>query len=782
MDMIGGNSSTPERRGVDDWFSARRFAALLALLIVAMFPDVALGLKTFVFRDYSLFGYPLAHYHHAQFWKGEIPLWNPLNNCGLPFLAQWNTLVLYPLALIYLLLPLPWSLGVFCLLHLFLAGMGMYVLAREWTNRPLAAAVAGVAFTFNGLTLACMMWPNNIAALGWMPWVWLWAGRAWRLGGGRRVVRAALVAAAQMLAGAPEMACFTWLGLLGWWAVQWLQAGSGRLRFTGRALAVGVLVAGLSTAQLLPFLDLLQHSQRHSGFGGTAWSMAPTGWANLLVPLFRCVQTSSGVFMQHEQGWTTSYYLGLGALALAVLAVWRVRQAPVALLGLALLLSLVLALGKAGHLYPWLEAALPLGFMRFPVKWVVVAAFVVPLLAALGLKHWLEPDAEEHRRCERRVALLGAALLALVAGILWFAVRHPGLWEQPHLTVRNGLWRGAFLVLVLAALFGMSRVSRPTWRLGLQMGVILLIALDGMTHVPRQNPTVQMEAYYIGLPPLREMNPKPRHGQSRAMLLYEARKGLHSRMLTNRFEAQLIFRLGLYANVNLLEDLPKLDGFYSLYFPEEQAVRDRDRLEGTNGLHQGVADFLGVSQTVDERLEWSPRASWMPMVTAGQQPRFTGPEQTLAEMFRPDFDARRVVYLPPEAQTAIRVTNQTDARVVACTAQAQRVDCVVESSQPSLVVLAQAFYHPWKAQVDGRPVPLWRANHAFQAVEVPAGQHHVTLVYRDTAFLLGAIVSGLTLVICGVIWRRSRRLTARSQAPVAAGLWPGDASDQRQAA
>jgi hypothetical protein len=54
-----------------------------------------------------------------------------LNDCGLPFLAQWNTMTLYPLSLFYLLLPLSWSLGVFCLGHLFLGGMGMYFLSHR---------------------------------------------------------------------------------------------------------------------------------------------------------------------------------------------------------------------------------------------------------------------------------------------------------------------------------------------------------------------------------------------------------------------------------------------------------------------------------------------------------------------------------------------------------------------------------------------------------------------------------------------------------------------------
>ena len=44
------------------------------------------------------------------------------------------------LSLIYLLLPLPWSLNVFCLAHLFFAGSGMYALAHRWTGSRFGAA------------------------------------------------------------------------------------------------------------------------------------------------------------------------------------------------------------------------------------------------------------------------------------------------------------------------------------------------------------------------------------------------------------------------------------------------------------------------------------------------------------------------------------------------------------------------------------------------------------------------------------------------------------------
>src|SRR5215472_17125705 len=97
------NPSGPCKVGDEGWFTPRRFVVLLALLLGAAYPEVVAGRATFFYRDFAVFGYPLAHYVRESFWHGEIPLWNPFNDCGLPFLAQRNTLALYPLSLVYVL-------------------------------------------------------------------------------------------------------------------------------------------------------------------------------------------------------------------------------------------------------------------------------------------------------------------------------------------------------------------------------------------------------------------------------------------------------------------------------------------------------------------------------------------------------------------------------------------------------------------------------------------------------------------------------------------------------
>jgi uncharacterized membrane protein YfhO len=116
------------------------------------------------------------------------------------------------------------------------------------------------------------------------------------------------------------------------------------------------------------------------------------------------------------------------------------------------------------------------------------------------------------------------------------------------------------------------------------------------------------------------------------------------------------------------------------------------------------------------------------------------------------FEPLRMVYLPLEARGHIRVSGQTKAKILSSQFSPHRLGIEVEADAPAMVVVAQAFYHPWHAYVDGRPARLWRANYAYQALEVPPGKHQVRLVYEDKMFLGGVLLSLTALLACGTAW------------------------------
>ena len=773
-----------EADSVGQWLTPGRFALFLGLLILAMFPAVLLGERTFVIRDFGMFGYPLAYFHRESFWRGELPLWNPLSNCGLPFLAQWNTLVLYPFSLIYLLLPLTWSLPFFCLAHLFWGGLGMYLLACSWTRHRLAAALAGIVFAFNGLSLNALMWPNVEATLGWLPWV-IWLGqKGWREGG-KALVWAVLAGAMQMLAGGPEPIFFTWIILFALACGDWITRAAARGWILVRFSLLGALVALVCAVQLLPFLELLAHSQRDTGFAVAShdWSMPFWGWANFLVPLFRTSPTAQGVFFQNGQYWTSSYYAGVGTVLLAAVAVWRVRDWRVWVLAGLAFLGAVLALGDCTLLYGAVHACLPgIGFLRYPVKAVILVLALAPLLAAFGFAalddifHTREPGApaccrlttfkplkpaacrrfgpagnlRQAGRFECGVALLLLLLITAVVAWDWKSPIPADAWRA---TWQSGLSRAAFLVLVFLLGAGFLK-SRGRWRT--LLGFLFLVAfwLDLATHVPNQNPTARASIYASGFAKAElKWNPQPRLGVSRVLLAPAALEALRVNPLRSLQETYLRNRLASRANCNLLDAVPLIDGFFSLT-PREVLNVTALLCDQPDRQFPALLDFLGVSQTSVPRTtsDWTPRPTAMPIVSAGQQPLFADDGAAFAALSQTNLDLRRIVYLPPGARRAISAGPQPAARVHVAHFANQSISLRTTSPTPCIVAIAQTYYPAWKAYVDGRSARLWRANYAFQAVEVPAGAHEVLVAYEDKALVAGAVLTGLGLLACAGLW------------------------------
>ncbi len=719
-------------------------------MIAIPFWDVLLGLKTFVVRDYGLYSYPVAYYLRQSFWRGEWPLWNPYNCCGLPFLAQVNTLALYPPSLFYLLLPLTWALGVFCLLHIFLAGMGMYFLAARWTRSRAGAALAGVVFAFNGLSLNFVMWPSHLASFAWMPWVILLAAEGWTAGG-RKLILAALAAGMEILAGGPEEILFTWLILLALAVGRFVNQPRGFLTVARRFLTTGLLAGGVVAAQALPFADFVLHSNRDTHFAGSAWSMPPWGWGNFLVPLF---QTSpwQQIVVQRAQYWTSSYYAGIGAVFLVVMALWRVRGGRVWLLGGFLVASVILALGDSGFVFLWVKRLFPfLGLFRYPVKFVILAMIAMPLLAAYAMSYY-ETRRQNDGQGWWAETVTGASILILIAILLWMARCWPLENTSWPATAANGLWRALFLALMLGALY--LFVIRPAWR---GWSILLLLAIcwgDLMTHMPWQNPTLDPSVYQPGLGQLSDqLNPVPTLGDSRLMMSPYSARQLYYKPASDVTTNYVLQRVMFLADCNLLDGLPKADGFFSL------ALRDTDKvlwlLDSSRGRQlDTLEDFLSVSQTIapGKVFDWVARSNYIPVVTVGQAPVFTSDQEAFNAIAEGAGDFRNFVCLPLEAKPYVHAGHQPAARIVAkdFTAMRQRID--VETPDEAMVVLTEAHYHNWTVEVDGKPAQLWRANYAFEAVEVPAGRHEVLLVYRDEAFRTGAVVSLCALSFCLARW------------------------------
>ena len=163
-----------------------------------------------------------------------------------------------------------------------------------------------------------------------------------------------------------------------------------------------------------------------------------------------------------------------------------------------------------------------------------------------------------------------------------------------------------------------------------------------------------------------------------------------------------------------------------------------------------LKDFLGISHISNptNTVDWVSRDSFLPMITAGQKPVFANDAETMNALIGDNFEPLRTVYLPLEARGRVRASDQAKARIVSSQFSPHRLEFEVEADAPAMVVVAQAFYHPWQAYVDGQPARLWRANYACQALEVPPGKHQVRLAYEDKMFRGGMLLSLTAMLAC----------------------------------
>jgi len=735
------------------WLTPARFMGLIALLLLAAFPKVLLGLESFYYRDYGVLGYPFVFHHHASFWRGEFPLWNPLSNCGAPFLAQWGTMTLYPFSIFYLIFPLPWSLTYFCFGHVLLGSLGMYFLAYRWTQNRLGAALAGTAFVFNGVMFSCLLWPNYLVALGWMPWVVLTAERSWNEGG-RRIVIAALVAALQLLAGVPEIVVLTWTLTGALWLHRLFSESAGRLIVTRRLFVVIALAAGLTAIQLLPFCDLLLHSHRDRTFSVSKWAMPASGWGNFLVPLFHCFETPQGPFFEYGQEFFTSHYLGVGMMALMAWALWKVRTARVWILSALALLAVLLAFGENGFLFPLVKRFVPfVGIARYPIKFVILPAFALPLIGAFAISRF-QSSGPLARGAQRAFILVSTVIAGLIILTLVLAKLHPLPYDQWAVTLKNGVVRAGFLVVFAGCLLFLFRATGEKSRLVLSLGLLLVVFTDARTHTAQQNPSLPTQLLAPGLWEARAKEPGPKHGVSRVFITPQTEQHMLFNLVRNPTDQFLGERLALWSNLNLLDQIPKVNGSSTLQVREQMLLQKR-LYEQTNGLPFGLLDFLCVSHvsSAESIVDWTSRTNYCRFITAGQKPEFADDTTALVRLMDSRFDPRKTVILPVDLKGLLAVTNSAAVELSKGEVSTHRIRFHTSASKAALCVIPQSFYHCWSASVDGAPTRLLRANVAFQAVVVPAGTHEIAVVYRDQIFRLGLVVCVLTAIACVIVWR-----------------------------
>ncbi len=407
-------------------------------------------------------------------WSGAIPLWNPWVFGGMPFLATGQPGVLYPLGVLFYLLPLLKAYAWFTALHLFLGGLFTYAFLRVIRVGWFGALVSAVAFTFSGFVVVSIIWPMVISVVIWLPLILalidlivqefdgaVFVGKGPRLG---HVVLWSLLGAVavgmQFLAGHLEFSFYVLFAAF-FYAAWRLAIALWQTRRLVPVLEAGLVLcaligvgAGLAAIQLVPFAEIVPANFRSALVtyqDVIGWALPKKRLLSFLIPDFFGNPSQHSYFDFLSWQWRSAShlvdgkvvsfvsdwdpknfvegcsYVGVLPLVMAVVAALFRRSRYVLIFGAFAIWSLLLAFGTP--LYRIFFYGIP-GFdqLHTPFRWIFPYTFSVVVLAGLGAD-WLAERFGQGRRRPYDV-LAGFVLLAGVGLMLVFSV---GLVAAEHL-------------------------------------------------------------------------------------------------------------------------------------------------------------------------------------------------------------------------------------------------------------------------------------------------------------------------------------------------------------
>jgi hypothetical protein len=626
-------------------------------------------------------------YQYARFSAGEVPLWNPYNNGGLPFIADTQAAVFYPPRLATIALAKlggGWTyhaLELEMTAHVLFYTLTMYLLVRRmtrghngtFTGSLIAALVGGYGGYMTGYP------PLQLALLEagvWLPLAVLGIFEAFNVQrpadsrqhemksfstDGAETDNAAIrwpyliwtgfALGMSWMAGHPQTSFFLTYLLLVYLAYRVYAAGRPFWMWLAGAAMFGAIAFGMVAVTLLPGIEYLIQTSR-AGFDYADMSYG--------FPLNELVQ----IIFPGVTLWSP-LWSGLIGLGLALYAAGKVRGQALFWGGVALF-ALLFSLGGNGPLYPLLYPVVPgLRYFRGQERIAYLYAHSIAIMAGFGAAALAGKI-----RLPWRVLLIGAVIVELFA----VGLTNP---NDDAGTPEANINRNPLIEPVLADKEVPFRV-------------------DGLRVLGGNWGSYYQIADIQGISPLFLTGPQE---------IIEA--GLPDERAWELFSVRYVF-----------------SDWDALAVPGEVIAAGEDAI-GPLKLHRLTAQRPFVHLLYDAVTVESDEAARELLADVTFNPRTTAILHDDSPIDLP---------MTPVERYGTTVTNWTP----------EKITIAAETPENAVLSLAQVDYPGWYATVDGQDVPLVRAYGGLSALPLPAGQHTIELVYNPITYRIGAVISALT--------------------------------------
>ena len=776
------------------WFAPIGFAVVFIALIY-LFRDFVFSDKMLDMSDQILAGVFFRMYlvkHVIAF--GSFPQWMPHIFGGMPYIEAFHGDIFYPLSMMKLMandyLEFVRIQGWIMILHIYLAGIFMYLTARKFDLNKIPSMLAGVCYMFAAylVSLVAPGHDGKIYVTTLFPLVVLCLEMGFR--SSRQLLwfsLMGLVIGFIILSPHPQMSYF----------VLWAAAlyTLFKLVFLYRekrsivplikpaSLALYAVVIGLliSAIQFYPGYVYTTHfSPRADTKQGwewaTSWSMHEEETASLLVNEF------AGVSTQERQTyyWGKNFFkdnsesVGVVTFFLALIGFLYARRREAYFFGGLAIFALLYAVGSTTPLFYVFFYLIPkVNSMRAPSMIMFIFSFSAALLAGMALQRLMDARSRAGELISEKLnyLLFGFPALLLVIALA-FGVAGRGminLWTSVFFSdasrtmvqqnvskldlaymnlpaIQSGAWLAFLFAAVAAALIWLYR----TGRMGTGILIVLLAVpvVDGIRFNSR---------FVVAKSPQRVWGNNP-------VTEYLARDPGHFRVMN----------LGVMS-----EDLPPFFGIDVVVGYHGNQLRWYDDLLGgpakTNQTNPRFLNLVGAKYLL------VPANSQMPEGYLGDRPvtdagvfgqiKIMKNENAFERVFLVDDyrvfedrkqitdavlagtdDLRQTVLLEKEPSLSIVPdTLSTDSAWIVHDST-EMVTVGLSCTHDQILVFTDNYFDAWQVTVDGQPAELLRAYGSFKAVAVPAGTQQVHFEYKSQRYETGRLATLLTSLYLLVIF------------------------------
>lgn len=754
-----------------------------------LFSPLILGGKALYWGTPSLQFMPWWDWAWASIRGGNLPLWNPQLGMGAPLIANYQSALFYPLNWVNFFLhwiggaPLmAWGQAIYVAVHLVVAGFGMVYVVRLLGGNDLSKTVSGLAFSLSGYIVARAGFLSITAASAWLPWMMAFSLLVIRGKHFSHIFKLIIVITFQLLAGHAQTAYYSII-LMGMWGVYWSwMEGKERdwkskvkqIAVKGGYILTACVVASLIAAvQLWPTAEYLAQSQRATAVD-YEFAMTYSFWPWRILTLFApdiFGNPRLGNYWGYGNYWEDALYIGLLPLLLALGLVIKSigrgirskRQIeakhaywsysfPIFLLGIVVV-SFVLAMGKNTPIFPWMYRHIPtFDLFQAPTRINIWVVFALSLLAGRGAGQWRRPQGKG--LYWTRLATAGAVAVAIGAGLTWLLLDSikPTFIRATALAGFWGLGAGALSLLAPQKQNAQKKFAWWKW------GVVVWVAADLLVAGWGLNPGITLDFYRE-----KETNAGKKErlylpSQEEYEIKYQRFFSFESFHPTQDWQE---LRASSLPNLNMLDDLASVNNFDPLvpgrYQKWMNALETMDP-ERRNAVYDlmgvgSVGRQMGEGIIVYERLpvENEPYR-WLSCARV-----VADPEDALESVMFGEVDLRKWVLVEGPSALGGEVCQISKRDIEWVEKSPNRWVFRVFQGHGGWLLRSAVWYPGWKAFIDGREVPLYRADYLFQTVYVPEGEHEVVFSYQPISAIMGAAFSLAAVLGCYVIFTLKKK-------------------------